>query len=262
VAGRRARPARRRRHGYAQHFLRSSRDAAELVRASEVTAGDLVVEIGAGAGVLTEELARCAAVVVAVELDRALAARLGRRFASSSSVVVLCGDAVELPLPAAPFRVVANVPFNRTTAILHRLLDDPGTPLVRADLVVQEAVARKRTSPRPSTLLDVCWGALYEFRLGRRLAAYRFRPPPSCDAAVLTIVRRERPLVEDHEAFCAFAGDGFTRPGGTLLRTLRQLVPPQELKRLGRELGFAPDGGPERLDAEQWAALFARAVER
>lgn len=259
MAGRRARAARHRRDSYAQHFLRSSRDAAEIVRTSGVSRGDLVVEIGAGSGMLTAALVDRGVRVVAIELDPVWAARLRRRFASSPIVEVVCADALVVPLPAEPFRVVANVPFNRTTAILHRLLDDPATPLLRADLLVQEAVARKRGAARPSTLLDVCWGALYELSLGRRLPACCFRPPPSCDAAVLTIVRRERPLVDDYAAFCSFVRDGFTRPGRTLRRTLRPHVSPLDLKRLARELGFRADAGPEQLDAHEWAALFALA---
>ena len=80
--------------------------------------------------------------VSAVEVDPALAAGLTRRFAHTNAVAVYECDLGEFPLPATPYRVFANPPFNRTAAILHRLLDDPAGGLVRADLVVQWQVAR------------------------------------------------------------------------------------------------------------------------
>ena len=90
-----------------------------------------MLDIGAGEGVLTAELARRAGRVRAVEIESALVARLRRRFAAAPNVEVVGGDALLVPLPDEPFRVVANIPFNRTTAILRRLLDDPRVPLVR-----------------------------------------------------------------------------------------------------------------------------------
>ena len=81
MAGRR--PARAAR---GQHFLRSSRLAAELVREAGVAAGDVVVDVGAGTGLLTRELAAAGARVTALELDPALAADLRRRFAGRTSL--------------------------------------------------------------------------------------------------------------------------------------------------------------------------------
>src|SRR5688500_19093807 len=104
-----------------------------------------MLDLGAGSGRLTAALAQRARRVVAVELDPHWAGVLRGRW---PNVDVVEGDATRVPLPSEPFRVVANVPFDRTTEILRRLLDDPRTPLVRADLVVEWGVALKRASPR------------------------------------------------------------------------------------------------------------------
>ena len=106
-----ARPLRRPR---SQHFLRP-RVAAELVRDAELRGDELVVDLGAGDGRLTAELARAAARVVAVELDQRLAASLRGRW---PNVEVVEGDARKGDLPREPFRVVANLPFHGTTEIL------------------------------------------------------------------------------------------------------------------------------------------------
>jgi SAM-dependent methyltransferase len=136
--------------------------AAELVEQAGVGAGDLVVEIGAGSGVLTEALARRAGRVVAVECDPRLAEQARARLAGFGNVRVVTADALALPPPRRPFRVVANPPFGSTAAILRRLLGDPRTRLERADLVLQEQAARRYAAGRPSTPETIAWGAWYD----------------------------------------------------------------------------------------------------
>jgi 23S rRNA (adenine-N6)-dimethyltransferase len=237
-------------HG--RHFLRSKALAAAIVADAGVGAADLVLDLGAGAGALTRELARRAACVWAVELDAALARELERRFAGTN-VLVVHADATRLRWPDEPFKVVANVPFDRTTAILRRLLDDPSTPLVAAELVVQWELAAKRAAVWPSTLTGVYWGAWHRFALVRRLPPCAFAPEPAVAAGVLRIERRAEPLVatRDRAAWRAFVQRGFAAG--------RPNAPPRVFKRLGRELGYAPGAHARDLDAAQWAALF-RAV--
>jgi 16S rRNA A1518/A1519 N6-dimethyltransferase RsmA/KsgA/DIM1 with predicted DNA glycosylase/AP lyase activity len=237
VAGRRARRARPPR-ARSQHFLRTSTLAAELVDDACLGPGDVVVDLGAGSGRLTAELARVAREVVAVELDPRWAARLRGRW---PNVRVVEGDAVEVQLPSVPFHVVANIPFDRTTDLLRRLLDDPRVPLGRADLIVEWGVAVKRALPWPSTVNDARWGAWYRFSISRRLSRADFAPPPLVDAGVLVIERRVRPLVPEREAaaYSAFVARGF-RHG---LRTV-----------VGRR---APRGvEPRDLDPHRWAQLY------
>ena len=254
MSGRQARRA-----DLGQHFLVGGWLASELVEQAEVGAGDLVVEIGAGTGVLTEALARRAGRVLAVERDPRLAERARSRLAGYGNVRVLTADALELPLPRRPFRVLANPPFGATAAILRRLLGDPRSALERADLVVQEQAARRYAARRPSNPQTVEWGAWYELATGRRLGPDCFRPPPRVVAAVLVARRRRPPLVPagDHRRFMALVRAGFRHPG---LPLRRSLVPPLsrgQLRRLAGDLGFPLDAGPADLDAVQWAGLQA-----
>lgn len=243
----RARRARRPRRARSQHFLRTRGLAAELVRAAGVCADDLVLDLGAGTGRLTAELACAARRVVAVELDPALAAGLRGRW---TGVDVLETDAATVRLPSEPFRIVANLPFDRTTAILRHLLDDPRVPLLRADLIVEWAVAVKRAVPWPSTVNGVVWGAWYTSAVVRRLSRIAFDPPPTVDAGVLVFERRSVPLVpiRDGRAYRRFVAAGF-RHG------LRAVVRPRLLRR-----HRAGSSSPRDLDAHDWAALYRSAT--
>jgi 23S rRNA (adenine-N6)-dimethyltransferase len=256
VAGRGAQqapPASRR--GRSQHFLRSRRLAADLVRDAEIGRDDLVLEIGAGTGRLTTALALVARRVLALEIDPLLAAALRRRF-EGTNVTVLEGDAVARPLPEEPFRVFANLPFHVTAATLRRLLEDPAEPLTAADLIVEWGAARKRAEPWPSTQLGVTWGAWYTFAVARRLPAACFSPRPRVDAGLLAIRRRSLPLVQaEHVArWRRFVREGFARP--RLRDGVRGHISERELRRLGDVYGFARAAAPWELDVHQWAAVF------
>ena len=237
--------------GRGRHFLRSSRLAAELVHAAGIRSSDLVLDLGAGAGILTAALARSGAHVTAVEIDSDLAARLRQRFDD-----VVEGDALRVALPRDPFKVVANLPFGAGTAILRRLLD-PRVPLERADVIVEWGLAAKRSAVWPSTQLSAYWGAWFELSLTRRLPRSVFAPPPSVDAGVLRVVRRADPpiAVRDARAYWAFLARGYKHGP-------RSVISWTTLKQLEAELGFDRRAAPRDLDAGQWAALFAHAVRR
>ena len=245
-----------------QHFLRSSRLAAELVRGAGVEPGDLVVDVGAGTGVLTQALADAGARVVALELDGALAAGLRRRFAARG-VEVLEVDAREWAWPESSFKVVANLPFAGSGSILSSLLGDPRIRLRRLDAILQWEAAVKHAAVWPATLKSTHWGAWHELAVTARISRSAFSPPPAVDAGVLRAVRRARALVSpaEHRGYVRFVGDGF-RAQRPLRAALRAHLSPRELKRLAPVLGFAPDALPRDLGPAQWAALFAFARTR
>jgi 23S rRNA (adenine-N6)-dimethyltransferase len=181
-----------------QHFLGSAHLAARLVADAGIGSGDRVVDLGAGAGVITSALAARAASVLAIEIDPGLAGGLATTFEQTSNVTVLHADVRDVPMPRNPYRVVANPPFGHTAAILRRLLDDPCGGLLRADVVVQWQVARHRA--RVSTgdatdLVGTTWAPWWVFERGRRIPAKLFRPRPAVDAAVLVISRRDPPML-------------------------------------------------------------------
>ena len=190
AAKRTPREERRRRLG--QNFLQAD-VAKTVVAGASFQPGDLVVEIGAGLGSLTFLLAQCVSQVLTVEVDPVLAARLRRELQRRkiTNVSVVCCDARRYRLPRQPFRAFGSLPFGATTALMRLLLDDPGSQLERADLVVQWEVARKRATTPPSTLLSAAWAPWWDFELGQRISAEAFRPLPAVDGAVLRVRRRE-----------------------------------------------------------------------
>ena len=242
--------------GGGRHFLRSSRLAAELVATAGVEAGDVVVDVGAGAGALTAALADVASVVHAVEVDPELAAELRTRFARRANVRIAERDARSFAWPREPFRVVANLPFAGAGAILRALLDDPRVPLASADVILQWESAVKRAAIWPSTAATVYWGAWHELRLVRRLPRCVFSPPPSVDAGVLRVCRRTQPLVPASEAS---SYRELLRRAFDSGRPVRGIVPRRTFASVAPELGLDRDARARDLDAAQWARMWQEA---
>lgn len=239
-----------------QHFLRRQA-AAALVASCRIRPDDLVVDLGAGRGALTEVLAPVAGRVIAVEVDPRLADEARRRVARWPSASVVTADLFNHRRPREPHRVVANIPFGRTTAILGDLLDRPGSPLVDAHLVVQWGAGVGLAAARPGRPDVIAWSAWFDLRLGRRIPAAAFNPRPRVDAVVLEITRKHRPLVPAGAALAyrRFLGAVWNR-GPSVRRGLRGVLTDRQFVRVASDGGFARSARPGDLDARQWAAVF------
>ncbi|OLT20450.1 hypothetical protein BJF78_35390 [Pseudonocardia sp. CNS-139] len=244
-------PSSRRRHELGQNFLVDTRVVARI--AGLVPPGP-VVELGAGDGALTRQLAVRSGAVTAVELDPARVARLRRAF--GDRVDVVHADMLRFRLDAAhpgSYQVASNVPFGITTPLLRHLLGHRAW--TSAVLLLQWEVARKRAAVGGTTLLTASWWPWYEFALAGRVPSAAFRPRPSVDGGILVLRRRETPLVAPAEraAYQRLVREAFG--GDRLLPAVRRSLP--QVKGWLGEQGLDAGVRPRDLSAHQWADLYA-----
>ena len=159
--------------------------AEQLVAEASIPRRAVVLDIGAGIGAITEPLVRAGARVIAVEAHHGRAVALRERFAHD--VIVVEADAAALRLPRRPYYVVANPPFGVSTALLRRLLQ-PGSRLLAARLILQDAVARRWAGPDAPGAGR--WRRQFTASLGRRIPRDAFTPRPRVDCRVLVIDRK------------------------------------------------------------------------
>lgn len=238
-----------RRAALAQNFLIDPRVVDALVGA--VAPRDVVLDLGAGRGALTAALAGRAARVVAVERDPVWAAEL--RAAGWPGVEVVEGDALRVPLPSEPFKVVASLPFNAGTALVRRLLAE-GHGLVEAALILQLEAARRLAG---GGRFGATWAPWFELRVIRRVPAAAFRPVPRVDAGVLRVRARRPPLLSP-AAFAAHAGlvdAAFAARGRTVGERLGRVVGRRRAAGALAAAGVAPRAAPGQLEPEAWAGL-------
>jgi len=246
----------RRSVAYSQNFLRSRHLVDHLLDRSSVRADDLVVEIGPGRGVITERLASRCRLVMAIEKDPVLAHQVGDRLGPAGNVVVFAADFLHFPLPITPYKVVANIPFNVTTAIVSKLTSGSSPP-VDAYLVVQREAADKFVGRPRESLYATLLKPWFEPTLVHRFRPTDFVPAPRVEVVLLRLRWRELPLVSAMDApmFRDLAVHVFTAWQPTARDALRLVLPPAALARLERRVGFSLDQPPTALVFDAWLEL-------
>ncbi|MER8153854.1 ErmE/ErmH/ErmO/ErmR family 23S rRNA (adenine(2058)-N(6))-methyltransferase [Streptomyces sp. NPDC094472] len=248
----------RARRAYGQNFLVDPGAVARVVHAARPGPGDLLVEVGAGKGVLTEALAPRCRDLISYEIDRHLIPGLRERLARYPRVRVVHQDFLDAEPPREPFALVGNVPYARTAEIVAWALR--AVPhLTSATLLTQAEYARKRTGDygRWSLLTVRSWPEV-EWRLCGRVARAAFRPVPAVDGGIVRLTRRPRPLLTDPAARSAYADLvelGFTGLGGSLHASLRRSCPARALDRAFRAAGLGRDVVVAYVSPEQWLVL-------
>jgi len=252
-----------------QNWLVDESALARIADAAELGQQDLVLEIGPGLGSLTRYLAERAGRVVAVELDNTLIPPLRRVLADYSNVTLIQGDILQIDLasllsPAAQYKVVANLPYYITSAVLRHLLEAAIRPALLV-LTVQLEVARRITAaPGQLSLLAVSVQFYGRPFIVTHIKAESFYPAPQVDSAVVCIEPYERPVVDvaDRDQFFAVVKAGFAQKRKQLHNALSAgLARPQA--EIARALGEADLDGRRRaetLTLDEWAVL-ARALQ-
>ncbi|MEX1019939.1 MAG: 16S rRNA (adenine(1518)-N(6)/adenine(1519)-N(6))-dimethyltransferase RsmA [Litorilinea sp.] len=189
-----------------QNFLLDDVHLDRIAQAAELVDTDTVLEIGPGLGVLTTRLAQQAARVIAVELDDRLIEYLETRLADYSNVQIVHGDILEVDpgqlisgaptvSPSVAYKVVANLPYYITSAVLRHLLEAHARP-TRAVVMVQKEVAERIcATPGNLSLLAISVQFYAEPSIAHRVPARAFYPVPKVDSAVLRLDVRPQPAV-------------------------------------------------------------------
>jgi 23S rRNA (adenine-N6)-dimethyltransferase len=241
----------------AQNFLLRPSLVRELVAESSLDKSDTVLEIGAGSGIITAELARIARRVIAVEIDPGLVHGLRRRFQSAGNVTLVAGDYLGYTLPVRDYKLFGNIPFNRSADMLRKILYAPPLPQ-EACLILQKEAAEKFAGYPRETQFSLLIKPWFELVIVRALHRTDFTPVPAVESVLLRIVRRPVPLVrpEARDSYERFVRYGFGTWRRSLKCTFKQVFSYKQWKRLSRGLGFALNATPTDLSFEQWLGLF------
>ena len=182
-----------RKYQLSQHFLRSPKLAGFLIGHSNIKKRDVVIDIGAGSGVITSALARRCKRVIAVEPDAETAALLRKNTKRCSNVVIVEKDFLEMELPDGPYKIFANPPFHLSSAILHKL-DEAKNPPDAIYLILQKQFALKllNNDRHYTSQLGKQLYIQYAPRIRLPLRSNYFTPPPAVPTVLLELKKREQ----------------------------------------------------------------------
>lgn len=252
------------RKSLSQNFLTDPVALDAIVEAADLHAGDRVVEVGPGLGVLTRRLLAAGASVTAVELDARLAAYLRRELGSVDGFELIEADALSLHprelVDQGGFKLVANIPYHITSPLLHAFLEGERPPSITVLLVQLEVAERVAAPPGGMSYLSVFVQNIARAEVVTRVPASSFEPAPEVDSAVLRLVRRDDPPVApgpEREVLYRVVQAGFRQRRKQIHNALVRELPISREQLNAALEACAVDGErrPQTLSIDEWACL-------
>ncbi len=258
------------RKGLGQHFLVDGSILKIITSAAELSPADIVIEVGAGLGILTEELVREAGRVIAVELDDQLAAALKQTLAQFSNVTIVNEDILRIDPETLlhgvgfqtgenDYKVVANLPYYITSPVLRHFLETKVKPKIMVVMVQKEVARVIAAEPGECSLLSIGVQFYGKPRIVSYVPAMAFYPAPEVDSAVLRIDVYPQPTVAvtDEGGFFKVVKAGFSAPRKQIVNSLAQGLglPKAEVLSLLGNAAISSQRRAETLTLEEWARL-------
>ncbi|HZS77148.1 MAG TPA: 16S rRNA (adenine(1518)-N(6)/adenine(1519)-N(6))-dimethyltransferase RsmA [Ktedonobacteraceae bacterium] len=254
---------------FGQNFLVDRNVLRRIIEAAEVTKDDTVLEVGAGTGVLTRELAKRARRVVAVELERDMLTLLRKTTRPFSNVELvernlLYVNPVDL-FDSEPYKLVANLPYYITAPTFRHFLESENAPRLLVVMVQYEVAQRIVAAPGDLSLLGVSIQFYGRPEIIARVPAGAFYPAPKVDSAILRVeVRDDVPLTSaERDRFFRVVQAGFAEKRKQLHNSLTHHLhyKNEQVRSWLQEAGVNPSRRAETLSIEEWLRLW-REIEK
>lgn len=263
------------RHGFhfskalGQNFIVNPSVCPRMADESGIDSESGVIEIGAGIGVLTAELAKRAKKVVCIELDSKLLPILDETLADFDNIEIINADVLKTDLAALieekfggmPVYVCANLPYYITSPVIMTLLESR-LPLKAVTVMVQREAAQRLCAPVGSRLSGAVTVAVDYYAEARKLfdvSAGSFMPAPKVDSSVIRLDIREKPGIEvsDEKLFFSMVHAAFSQRRKTASNSISSGtgIPKAVVAEAIVRCGFPPSVRAESMTAEQLAAL-------
>lgn len=254
--------------GLGQNFLVDETVPPKILAAAGIGPDDAVIEIGPGVGVLTLRMAPIVRKLTAVELDRRLYPFLHQALAPYPGARLVEGDALEFKpaeLEPEPYKLVANIPYYITSAILRHFMESDHRPLKTVLMVQKEVAQRIVAVPPDMSLLAVSVQFYGKPKIWSYVPAGAFFPPPKVDSAILlieTYLPEERPCPGvDEPRFFGIVRAGFSQKrkqiANSLASGLAGQVDKTQVQAALADAGIESTRRAESLTLQEWARLYA-----
>ena len=250
--------------GLSQNFLIDQNIVKKIIRTSELSASDPVLEIGPGAGALTSLLLDAGAHVYAIEKDSVLARELERFQTSDQRLHVFTSDILDFNLQSIKqkdrkIKVIANLPYHITTPILEKLLDSRDL-FSCLTIMIQTEVA-ERILAKPGSKAFSSLALFLQFHAdctaSFKVPASCFYPRPKVDSTVLRLNLHSPPCVDEKMLF-SIIRRAFQQRRKMIASSLRSLYSQDLIQKSLYEASARSDARPEELSLDQWITFYEK----
>ncbi len=243
---------------YTQNFFRKPQIIRDLIKRSNIKYNDLVYEIGPGKGIITKELSKTGADIIAIEKDKELGIKLKEKFSDYSNVKIKIGDFLKENLPKnREYKVFSNIPFIITADIIKKLTLSKNPP-IDIYLGVQKEAAKKFSGSPREKLASLLLKPFFEIFILYHFKRKDFYPVPNVDIVLLRIKKREKELVGKNNInlYKDFIVYGFNQRKSSIVKTFKKIFTNKQINKLSKNLNFKPSAKPSHLSFQQWLGLF------
>ncbi|MBT4120109.1 MAG: ribosomal RNA small subunit methyltransferase A [Candidatus Peribacter sp.] len=243
-----------------QHFLVDQLILDEIVEAAQITDEDRIVEIGPGIGVLTKELLERAGHVTAIELDERMIPLLHEYVRANTKLEVINENALKVPMPSEPYKMVANIPYHITSPLLQHVFLESETFPTSMTLLIQKEVADRICDTKNASMLTVIVALFGKASKVINVPPSAFLPPPKVDSAVIHIDCYKEPLADKAtiEQILKLTKIGFSQKRKMLRNSFGTF--PEGLELLSAA-GIDETRRPQTLSVDEWIALAKIAAQ-
>lgn len=241
---------------YSQNLYTNKSSLQRLISNSGINADDIVLDIGAGRGIITEELSKYAKKVIAYELDDRYYEELKLKFDKYPNVFINKEDFLNTELPKEKFKIFSNIPFSITSDIVNKIADI-NSELQEAFLFVQKESAERYLGIPKGTQISTILSFMYEVSIFEELYREDFRPIPSVDVVLLSM--KSKGLDSgDYELYRDFVTYIFNQMNGSVLDTFKKLFTFNQLKYIREYLKKNNYSKPTDIPSDYYIDIFQR----
>lgn len=248
-----------------QNFLKSKSALSAMISAGEVTSKDTIVEIGPGKGALTENLLATGATVIAIETDHELVGYLSEKFSVQifeKKLQLIEADILKFDLSFLKnkkYKLIANIPYYITGAIIRKFLSSECQPYTMVLLVQKEVAERIVARDGKESILSIAVKVYGSPKLIMKVPARYFSPAPKVDSAIISIADISKNNLKriNEEMFFKVLHAGFVHKRKMLIGNLNILgISSATIRSIFEKIGISPSARAETLTIQEWLTLI------
>ncbi|MBL7156098.1 MAG: ribosomal RNA small subunit methyltransferase A [Candidatus Pacebacteria bacterium] len=245
-----------------QNFLLSKTVLNKIIETGNIKKTDIILEIGAGIGTLTKELAKNAKKVIAIEKDKRLIKLLKENLKEFNNVYVINNDVLktdirDYKLKTKNYKLISNLPYYITSPIIRKFLEIENPPY-QMILMVQKQVAQRITAKPPDmNLLAVSVQFYSETKIISYVSKDCFYPKPKVDSAIIQLTINNKQQTINKKLFFKIVKAGFSHPRKQLANNLSKelKLDKQTIKKWFIKNNISPKQRSETLNIKDWINL-------
>lgn len=248
-----------------QNFLVNDKILDKIIEAAELMSEDIVLEIGPGLGILTEVLAKKVKKIVAIELDKKLAAFLQEKFRQQKNIKIIQSDILkinleDLNLKPGNYKLVANLPYQITGLVLRKFLSQELKPISITLMLQKEVVERILEKNKKSAIISVITNFYGQPKIIQLVNKNNFWPVPKVDSAILKINLFSKNKFnlnsQEEDKFIKVVKTGFSHPRKQVASNLARFWPKENIILFLEQIGLSTKIRAEDIKIDNWYTIY------